>query len=342
MWRGTLSALLFASVSSLSYGSQFPLSSNVHTTSTTLVDLLSADPDYLQLLRLLQRTRLIPTLNRLNGTTFFAPTNDAVKRYSLWDDFLAIPDDHPSFSNEYEPIGSSVDNINEKVRQTLLYHILNYTLPSFPPQESEIATYNTLHFPRIPVSPPSKHPPPAPPWIPVPGGSLNNESQRLRAALRSSSSSSSFEPTAYINVDAWGEGGTPVVKPAVQGTDCLLVGINDVLEPPPSLAAILRNTPALSYLSYLLPESVMNDMANSPGLTVFLPEDDAWGDLHPVVKKYLEGPFATRDLRWIAGMHMAEGALGYSDRFGDVTKSTRFFFLLLPFCNFLLLWQFAR
>jgi solute carrier family 25 (mitochondrial carnitine/acylcarnitine transporter), member 20/29 len=311
-----LSALLF---SPLAYASQVPLdiisspadtiSRPPHSTSTTLVDLLSADADYIQLLRLLQRTRLIPTLNKLNGSTLFAPTNDAIQRYALFTDYLALTDIEPN------------DNINERVRQQLLYHLLNYTLPVFPPQDSQVETYNTLHFPRIPPELPSEDPPSPPPWVPLPGGSLNNESQRLRAAVRADSTGYTEEPTAYINVDAWGQGGTPVVKPAVQGTDCLLLGIDDVLELPPSLGSIIRDTPSLSYLSTVLPESQMKSLENDPGLTVFLPEDDAWDDLHPVIKMYLESPFAIGDLRWIVGMHVADGKLRYSDRFGDGRRS---------------------
>src|SRR5271170_8123863 len=83
--------------------------------STTLVDALSADPDFTSLLRLLQRARLIPTLNRLNGSTLFAPTNDAIKRHtssnSLWN--TALQDDQLSLN----------DNVHEQLRQELLYHL---------------------------------------------------------------------------------------------------------------------------------------------------------------------------------------------------------------------------
>lgn len=288
-----LAALLFAPIA---YASQTPLD----TYSTTLVDLLSADSDYTQLLRVLQRTRLIPTLNKLNGSTFFAPTNDAIKRYHLWDDYLSFPEDIK-------------DNINEKIRQTILYHLLNYTLPSFPPKDA-LETYNTLHFPRVSIEPPSKNPAPAPPWLPIPGGSLNNESQRLRAAVR--------EGRPYVGVDAGGQDGTLVSKEPVSGTNCMLVGIDDVLDTPSSLANVIRNTPSLSYLANILPEAQMNALEVSPGLTVFLPEDSAWDTLHPVVRDYLESPFAHEDLRWIVGMHVADGKLGYTDRFGDATKST--------------------
>lgn len=307
--RRALSAILLAPL--VAFASQTPL----HVTSTTLVDLLSADPDYTQLLRVLQRTRLIPTLNRLNSSTFFAPTNDAIHRYSLWSEYLTFPED---------ALG---DNIHEQVRQTLLYHMLNYTLESFPP-ESTIDTYNTLHFPRISPSPPSKNPPPAPPWLPVPGGSLNGESQRLRAAVRGS--------RPYVGVDALGENGVLVSKDPVRGTNCTLIGIDDVLETPSSVASIIRSTPSLSYLADILPDSQIEALGKSPGLTVFLPEDDAWSTLHPVIRLYLESSFAHADLRWIVGMHVADGPLGYTDRFGASTKSMLSY--VPPSCLFAHFW----
>jgi solute carrier family 25 carnitine/acylcarnitine transporter 20/29 len=207
---------------------------------------------------------------------------------------------------------ASTDNINEKVRQQLLYHMLNYTLPQFPPIDT-VDIYNTLHFPRRPLEPPSKDPAPAPPWIPLPGGTLNNHSQRLRAATRDSKT--------YVAVDAMGEGGISSSKDPVQGTNCLLVGISEVIEVPPSLGEIIRNTPSLSYLVNILPESQLQALEALPGLTVFLPEDNAWDILHPVIRLYLESPFSNGDLKWIVGMHVADGKLGYTDRFGDLTKS---------------------
>ena len=65
----------------------------------------------------------------------------------------------------------------------------------------------------------------------------------------------------------------------------------------------------------------MDDLEKQGGLTVFLPEDDGWDELHPIIRLYLESPFAHADLKWILGMHMADGKLGYSTRFGDATKS---------------------
>lgn len=299
---------LFAAPLVAAFESQTPW----EPTTTTLVDLLNVDSDYTTLLKLLQRARLIPTLNRLNGTTFFAPTNDAINRYILWNNFPSPPlagpqQDEPTWSHAF-------DNVNEQLRQQLLYHLLNYTLPHYPPEATEVLT--TLHFPRIPLEPPSKAPPPNPPWLPTPGGSLNGEGQRLRLAARDGKS--------FVNVDATGEQGIPVVKEAVYGTNSLLIGIGDVIDVPTDLATIVRKNPALTYVARVLQDSHFKILESVPGLTVFLPEDSAWNELHPVERLYLESEFAEEDLRWILGMHTVNSNIGWSNTFGEHTNSTLF------------------
>lgn len=202
--------------------------------SITLVDALSADPDFTSLLRLLQRARLIPTLNRLNGSTLFAPTNDAIKRHSssnsLW--HTALEGDQFAFN----------DNVQEKLRQELLYHLLNYSLPATP-TENSLQIHKTLHFPRTAVEPPSHEPPPLPPWMPVPGGTLGGEPQRLRVASRDGS--------VWVGVDAFGKGGAEVVKGQVDAGNGVLLGISAVLDVPldlgeyiiPFLRSELTNLP---------------------------------------------------------------------------------------------------
>jgi len=179
--------------------------------STTLVDKLSEDPDYTTLLRLLQRARLIPTINRLNGATLFAPTNDAIHR-------------HTSFSRFSSLTG---DNINEQLRQELFYHLLNYTIVL--PKHDDILVAKTLHFPRDYTEPPSQDPPPSPPWLPIPGGSLGGEPQRLRVGAR--------KEQVHVGVDALGQGGARVIKAPVDAGNGLLVGIDSILSLPPSLGA---------------------------------------------------------------------------------------------------------
>lgn len=305
---------LFAAPLVVAFESQTPW----EPTSTTLVDLLSADKDYTTLLKLLQRARLIPTLNKLNGTTFFAPTNDAINRYILWNTLPPLPlggpqQDEPTWSHGF-------DNVNEQLRQQLLYHLLNYTLPHYPPEAVEVLT--TLHFPRIPVEPPSKEPPPGPPWLPTPGGLLNGEGQRLRLAVRDGS--------AFVNVDANGEQGIQVVKEAVYGPNLLLIGIGDVIDVPTNLATIIRKNPALTYVARILQDSHAKILESTPGLTVFLPEDSAWNELHPVERLYLESEFAEEDLRWILGMHTVNSKIGWSDTFGEHAKGTSFQKVVAP------------
>lgn len=109
------------------------------THTTTLVDALSSDPEFTTLIHLLQRTKLIPTLNKLNGSTLFAPTNDAFARArqnqpALLPDSLYLNNLSPDYSRDNEDRENSQgnllpDNVLFPLRQTLLYHILNFTLP---------------------------------------------------------------------------------------------------------------------------------------------------------------------------------------------------------------------
>ena len=84
----------------------------------TLVDILSNQKEYTLLLKIIQRLKLVPALNRLNDVSFFAPTNEAILKsqnsilYSL------------SQSNEFDIL---TDNIQFEALQTLYYHILDST-----------------------------------------------------------------------------------------------------------------------------------------------------------------------------------------------------------------------
>lgn len=273
---------------------QLPFHSPQDTFSTTLVDKLSEDPDYTSLLRLLQRARLIPTLNRLNGSTLFAPTNDAIQR-------------HPSLSRLSSLTG---DNVNEQLRQELFYHLLNYTVVL--PKEKDILVIKTLHFPHDSPEPPSRDPPPSPPWLPVPGGSLGGEPQRLRVAAR--------EGRVHVGVDAFGKGGAKVVKDPVDAGNGLLVGVDGILPLPPNLgefhspiyyacvelvflAGVVSTHPSTSYFHKILTPAVINRLNETAELTIFVPVDSAWDALHPIEKLYLESEFAADDLIRIFDMH---------------------------------------
>lgn len=183
--------------------------------SMTLVDVLNADPEYTSLLRLLQRTRLIPTLNKLNGSTLFAPTNEAIKEHASKNSLWQI--------GVYGSKSNLSDNIQEQLRQQLFYHLLNESITPFPPADN-LTYYKTLLYPQKPLDQPSHDPPP---WMPIQNGTLGNEPQRLRLAR--------LEDAVYVAVDAFGKGGVKVVKDVQDGGNGIVVGINKIIEPPMDL-----------------------------------------------------------------------------------------------------------
>ncbi|THH34154.1 hypothetical protein EUX98_g173 [Antrodiella citrinella] len=285
----------------LSFASQVPLlETNVSVSSTNLVDALSSDPDYTSLLRLLQRAKLIPTLNKLKACTLFAPTNDAIERYrsrnSLW-----------SASLLEDPL-SPHDNVQEALRQELFYHLLNYSLSELPKDQTP-EVLSTLHYPRQSTTgPPSHEPPPSPPWLPTPGGTLGGAPQRLRIASR--------EEKSFVGVDFTGGGGVEIVKPAVNTSNGVLLGLADVLEVPTNLATIIQRHPQLTYLSKILNPEIAGFLNHTSELTLFLPVDSAWEALPRYERLYLESDLASDDLTRIVNMHAAHRkSVKYSESF---------------------------
>lgn len=227
LWSLPLSLL---SLLPAAYSTQVTFQANATVLSKNIVDALGADPDYTSLLSLMQRAKLIPTLNKLNATTVFAPTNDAIKRHaernSAWR--AALDPEDEGFR----------DNIQEKLRQELFYHMLDFTLPALP-KGDEPEVLKTMHYPRKPTEPPSQEPPPSPPWMPRPGGTLGGEPQRLRMATR--------DAAAWIGVDAFGRSGAEVHKEMVNASNGLLVGIDEVLQVPPDLGASSNEHHQMTY-----------------------------------------------------------------------------------------------
>jgi solute carrier family 25 carnitine/acylcarnitine transporter 20/29 len=263
-------ALLSFSLLPFIFSLQVPLA--VNTTSITIVDVLSQDPDYESLIHLLQRTKLIPTLNKLKGATFFAPTNEALRKADL----------------------DLSDNVQHALRQRLFYHLLNYTLPPDDDTDTELEVLQTLYFPDVPLEPPTREPPPLPPWLPVPGGTLGGKSQRLRMSKRD-----------RIAVDAFGKGGINIVKDKVEAANGIVLGIDKIIETPPNLAEVVSTRPELSYFTRILTPlpSVINFLNSTPALTLFLPVDSAWDALHSLERLYLESEFAADDLQHILQRH---------------------------------------
>lgn len=308
-WQAIITALAVGTVLAEStdgqrtFNHEHHSSSDVRTASAddtafrkTLVDVLSADKDYTLLLKALQRARLVPTLNRINGSTLFAPTNDAIKRYterhpnSAWAALLEDKEGNPHIA----------------LREHLFYHLLNYTatpttsdsLPAAP----ATYTHRTLHFPRAPddgSGPPSHEPPDLPPWMPVPGGLLAGEPQRLRITWR--------DEAPWVAVGAEAEGGIKVTKEDVMASNGRVVGIGDVLSLPPNLARVVRHNLKLKTLSRYITSEIEHTLANTPHLTLFVPEDSAWDSLRPMERLWLDSGYAGRDLMDIFARHATVG-----------------------------------
>ena len=188
--------------------------------STTLIEALG-NGNYTRLLRLLQHARLVPTLNRLNGSTLFAPTDDAIQHHPLWS---AASDTNAALL---------LDNVQEELRQQLLYHLLNYSVPIALPTDA-VQVHKTLLFPR----PPSQSPPP---WVPTPEGTLGGEPQRVRWAPRDGGS--------WIGTDDAGNGGVKIVRDPENAGNGILIGVDGVLDPPSDLGEQAQNLNLLCALN---------------------------------------------------------------------------------------------
>lgn len=227
--------------------------------TTTLVDLLSASPHHSLLLRALQRARLVPTLNKLNGSTLWAPTDEAITKEIDREKQLAATtgDGGPlvwAWATADE-LQEQHDNLQLALKDTLLYHILNYTLFKAPKNGNDsetthaspsslplgaITLQQTLYHPALssynksfpappslPGSPPDKPNPDAPQHYIE--GLLRGEGQRVRA-IRA-------EDGIRIGVDWRGQGGAKVEGKWQRARNGELVAIDAVLHKPVDLGA---------------------------------------------------------------------------------------------------------
>lgn len=229
----------------------------IHTQAITTIDILSSSPNHSTFLHLLQRTKLIPTLNLVQGSSIFAPTDEA---WSTWGE---AQDASIQLLLSRDTSLDVADNVLFGLRQHLLYHVLNYTLhgDSAVGEVSavpHITTETTLLYPGRSIMPPSPHrPPTGPPWMPQGGdGDLGGSGQQLRICYASG------QPTA-VGCDIDGEGGSAVwdewpnkkknmmnaefaggkekngsAKPdgvVRHASNGVVIGIKQVLQPPPSI-----------------------------------------------------------------------------------------------------------
>ncbi|GAA6058838.1 hypothetical protein JCM10212_002782 [Sporobolomyces blumeae] len=338
---------------------------SIHAESLSLVDLLSASPDHSLLLRAFQRARLVPTLNRLNGSTLFAPTNEAIRRAqedegtgaglgsnSVWT-ALDLGDDGADEVGENDGRDGH-DNLQLALRETLLYHCLNYTLfppprsnssrnSSIPSTASRLAHHLPLDVPTLqetllfPTLSPYDHEFPTPPSLPGsepdkpdpgaptdrPEGLLRGEGQRVRVLRKMVASGfrKSKEPKeqVMVGVDWKGDGGVKVDRKVEFAKNGVLVSVDGVLHRPPSLAEIIRTDPALTTFASLLPTQVLDYLSTVSHMTLFAPTNEAWASLSDLELRYLRSGLAEMDIAEIFGDGASrngagKGKVGYLEK----------------------------
>lgn len=278
------------------------LATAVSAAGTNLVDTLASMPEHTTFVHLLQRTRLIPTINELEETaniTIFAPTNAAFKAepelLDMWSD---APDSQIVFGGTSAP-----DNIGTAARQRLLYHMLNYTLP----QLSQLDMHETLYRPARHGlnSPPSEDS----------GMLLGGTGQVIRTTRRRNTF---LREEIRVGVDARGRGGAAVVatRSAPGGT---IHSIDRYLDIPPTLSELVRMSGGAPVFAELTSDGA-KALESTPRLTVFLPRDGALRELSELEYAYITGPYpeAAEDrvklLAWHASATGVDGEVGYADR----------------------------
>lgn len=248
--------------------------------TSRLIDLLARSPDHQLLLGAFQRARLVPTLNRLNGSTLFAPTDDAIRRArdderrqglvggdgGVWS---AVVDWAEQGLLEVESSSNSTtehDNLQLALRDTLLYHTLNFTLVP-PPRSSNrtnatepapkplpidvVTLHETLYFPSLfpynrsfpaPPSLPGTEPDEPDPDAPEdrPEGLLREEGQRVRVVRRRVEDKKTEGDEYWVGVDWRGEGGVRSAGKAQFARNGALVPLDGVLTRPSDLGAFDR------------------------------------------------------------------------------------------------------
>lgn len=315
---------------------------NLESSTTTLVDLLSADADLSLFIRMLQHARLIPTLNRLQNATLFAPTNEAINSSSWMLEKHADQDGQSMLEwikEDFEDedatnyISSSLqtpphDNLNYRLRERLFYHLLNYTwtLPEDASATSPVAAYETT------LLYPTKHEDHGRPgWVPYPDPQdtlLGGEGQKLAIALDTTAAGNKDKEKDRIlvrlGVNELGQGGASIIPArGGQARNGKVFVIDSILEPPKSLAHQIKarldkadenrggisiaNTeedgPRLNRFASLLNEDLWKNLTEASHLTLFAPQDEAFDALDPLEWKYLTSGFADGDILEIAGNH---------------------------------------
>lgn len=297
-----------------------PAQDDVHIASTNVVDLISQDGDLSLFMRLLQRARLVPTLNKLHNVTLFAPTNDALRNRSLSD-----PELHAWLQGEdADSTDDLQENLQYSLRERLFYHMLNYTgdLSFADPMYEGIAYESTLLFPTTH----EEHGRPGHVPYPAPQDTLlGGEGQKLPVSCKDGK-------LVKLGVAQDASGGVSILpERGGRGRNGMVQVIDGVLEPPKSVAHIIKarrgkadksEPTSLRKFASLLTEDLWETMHSGSHITLFAPQDKAFDALEPLEWKYLQSGFAADDVLEIANNHRTEykgdeahrEKVGYLDR----------------------------
>ncbi|PLW37192.1 hypothetical protein PCANC_24076, partial [Puccinia coronata f. sp. avenae] len=228
----------------------------METQTTTLIDLLSASADHSRLLHLIQITQLVPVINALPTATLFAPTNSSLEE---------------TLKAQQDTTQQQQDNVQLQLRQTLLYHLLNFTLPlnQTSPKETP-EPLDTLLFPK-------------PTHLLNLNNINNNNNNNKQLLLGHQAQKLAGLPSRHQN------------RSSQQATNGILVPIQSILTPPPLLKKSIQSTPALSTYASILPEQLLDQLDLLPHLTIFAPHHHAWDHLSPIELRYLKSNFSTND-----------------------------------------------
>lgn len=293
---GALLAIMFAEAEAMvvppwpiaPHDSQVGAESNV-------LDLLAASPDHHVLMRLLQRTRLVPEINRLqnHGTnlTFLAPLDSAWPppiQDAFARDSVAEHTQQAALASFFNGTGLDPASVDSELADLLQYHIVNRSLLSQlldPPASSGHHLESTLLVTHTGASEPG------PDSTPL----LTNNQQIFVNYTGNVTFGWSYGRTSNSS-------GTVRTAEGQYGLNCtkgVVVAVNRVLQRPPSLSTLIRTHSQLSLLSRLMdlgtgrfPFPVPLD---SPDLTAFLPSDAALlpstgNGLTPDESAWLEDP----------------------------------------------------
>ncbi|TIA74661.1 hypothetical protein E3P92_01095 [Wallemia ichthyophaga] len=269
----------------------------------TVIDALSADPQFTDLVRILQRLKLVPAINKLEDLTIYAPTNDAIR--------------------SSKGAHSLADNLNERSREIIFYHILNYTASHDNSDSHFPQLHQTLLHPANVLGEPTYNPPPHSPWLPEPGDgkSLMGAGQHVRIGKSNDSQVCFGLRDVAVGGNYTGncnDNGAATIlssKPK-RVRNGVIYPIDTVIIPPADLATQIRSHPSLSMLADLMPSQAISNLEhdNAKGLTLFLPTNDAFKALDDAVYGYLHNQlYANPDLLSLMSGHIGRGdGVGWS------------------------------